>query len=200
VDAAIAGRQVPLSRLAEWHIMAAWLTLLRTRLLLPDLPDEAVQAEVTGLRQRLADWLERRPQLGREVFARGEPEPVADSQPAADLTALLRACLTLLELPARERVWRPNPPPLWRVPDALVQMRRLLAGLPHGAALEAFLPPGVGQGAAARLQRRAALASTLVAGLELSREGAAMLDQDGAFGGIVVRPGVAVPAAQDAAA
>jgi segregation and condensation protein A len=79
-------------------------------------------------------------------------------------------------------------------------MRRLLAGLPQGAALEAFLPPGVGQGAAARLQRRAALASTLVAGLELSREGAAMLDQDGAFGGIVVRPGVAAPAAQDAAA
>jgi chromatin segregation and condensation protein Rec8/ScpA/Scc1 (kleisin family) len=39
-----------------------------------------------------------------------------------------------------------------------------------------------------RLQRRAALASTLVAGLELSREGAAMLDQDAAFGAIVVLP------------
>jgi segregation and condensation protein A len=121
VDAAIARRRVPLSRLAEWHIMAAWLTLLRTRLLLPELPDDTAQAEAAGLRQRLADreaarrladWLERRPQLGREVFARGEPEPEANSLPAADLTALLRACLTLLELPARERVYRPNPPPL----------------------------------------------------------------------------------------
>ena len=130
VDAAIDRRQVPLSRLAEWHIMAAWLTLLRTRLLLPELPDEAAQAEAAGLRQRLADrdaarrladWLERRPQLGRDMFGRGDPEPAADAQPAADLTALLRACLTLLELPARERVYRLNPPPLWRVPDALAQ-------------------------------------------------------------------------------
>jgi len=197
VDAAIAQRQVPLSRLAEWHIMAAWLTLLRTRLLLPELPDDTVQAEAAGLRRRLADrdaarrladWLEQRPQLGREVFARGEPEPAADALPAADLTALLRACLMLLELPARERVYRPNPPPLWRVPDALAQMRRLLAAMPSGAALEAFLPPGAGQGAAARLQRRAALASTLVAGLELSREGAALLDQDVAFSEVRVAP------------
>jgi segregation and condensation protein A len=211
VDAAIARRQVPLSRLAEWHIMAAWLTLLRTRLLFPDPPDEAAQAEATGLRQRLADrdaarrladWLERRPQLGREVFARGEPEPAADVQPAADLTALLRACLTLLDLPAWERVYRPNPPPLWRVPEALAHMRRLLVAIPQGAALEAFLPVVVGQGPTARLQRRAALASTLVAGLELSRDGAAVLDQDAAFGGIVVCPGVAggVPAAQETAA
>ena len=201
---------MPLSWLAKWHIMAAWLTLLRTRLLLPELPDDTAQAEAAGLRQRLADrdaarrladWLEHRPQLGREVFARGEPEPAADAQPAADLTALLRACLTLLELPARERVWRPNPPPLWRVPEALVQMRRLLAGLPQGAALEEFLPPGEGKGLTARLQRRAALASTLVAGLELSRDGAAVLDQDAAFGGIVVHPGDTggVPTAQDAA-
>jgi segregation and condensation protein A len=211
VDAAIACRQVPLSRLAEWHIMAAWLTLLRTRLLFPDPRDEAAQAEAAGLRQRLADrdaarrladWLERRPQLGREAFARGEPEPAADAQPAADLTALLRACLTLLELPARERVYRPNPPLLWRVPDALARMRQLLASQPQGVALEAFLPAGAGQGSVAQLQRRAALASTLVAGLELSREGAAVLDQGAAFGGIVVRPGVApgVLATQDAAA
>ena len=70
--------------------------------------------------------------------------------------------------------------------------------MPQGAALAAFLPEVVGQGPTARLQRRAALASTLVAGLELSRDGAALLDQDAAFGGIVVRPGDAAgfPAAR----
>ena len=36
--------------------------------------------------------------------------------------------------------------------------------------------------------RRAALASTLLAGLELGREGAASLLQEEAFGGIVVAP------------
>jgi segregation and condensation protein A len=85
VDAAIAARRVPLSRLAEWLIMAAWLTLLRSRLLLPVAEAEAAEAqrEAADLRQRLAsreaarrlaDWLERRPQLGREVFGRGEAE------------------------------------------------------------------------------------------------------------------------------
>jgi segregation and condensation protein A len=100
-------------------------------------------------------------------------------------------------LPARERVYRPNPPPLWRVPDALAQMRRLLAGMPQGAALEAFLPTGMGEGPAARRQQRVALASTLVAGLELSRDGTALLGQDMAFGGIVVLP---AQAGQDATA
>jgi segregation and condensation protein A len=74
------------------------------------------------------------------------------------------------------------------VPEALAHIRALLTGLPQGAVLEAFLPAGEGQGPTARLQRRAALASTLVAGLELSREGAAVLDQDAAFGEVRVAP------------
>jgi chromatin segregation and condensation protein Rec8/ScpA/Scc1 (kleisin family) len=58
------------------------------------------------------------------------------------------------------------------VPDALARLRRLLPGLKEGAAL----------------QCRAALASTLLAGLELGREGAASLSQTTAFGAIVVAP------------
>ena len=201
VDRAIAHGAVPLPRLAEWLIMAAWLTLLRARLLLPAAPEEAAiaQADARALRrrlaardaaQRLADWLERRPQLGRAVFGRGAAEPATDALPTADLTALLRACLSVLELPARERVYRPSPPELWRVPQALARMRRLLPDMPGNAALEAFLPTATGQGPAGRLQRRAALASTLMAGLELSRDGAVQLEQGQAFGGITVRPGV----------
>ena len=44
-----------------------------------------------------------------------------------------------------------------------------------------------GEGAAAGLQRRAALASTLLAGLELSRDGAAVLEQEQPFGPITLR-------------
>ncbi len=215
VDAAIGHGQVPLPRLAEWTIMAAWLLLLRSRLLLPAETGDGVVAarEAADLRrrladraaaQRLADWLERRPQLGREVFARGAAEPVPGALPAADITELLRACLKLLELPARDRVYRPQPPPLWRVPDALARIRSLLADLPaRSVPLERFLPP-IGKGTAA-VQRRAALASTLMAGLELSREGAAVLEQAEAFGEIHLgrtEPCVAgvVPARNPAAA
>ncbi|MBV1800451.1 hypothetical protein KSF81_27295 [Siccirubricoccus sp. G192] len=72
------------------------------------------------------------------------------------------------------------------MPDALARLCRLLPGLPHGAPLARFLPPP-GEGGRDRLQRRAALASTLLAGLELARDGAAALDQDAAFGPIQLR-------------
>jgi hypothetical protein len=59
------------------------------------------------------------------------------------------------------------------------------AGPSDGAPLAHFLPP-VGEGPAAALQRRAALASTLMAGLELNREGALTLDQTEGFGEIQI--------------
>jgi segregation and condensation protein A len=208
VERAIAGRRVPLSQMADWLVTAAWLLLLRSRLLLPagSEEDRAAQAEAAELRRRLADreavramadWLERRPQLGREVFGRGasaaEPSPV----PLAEITELLRACLRLIALPTRDRVYRPNPPPLWRVPDALARIRELLP-LPTGgpASLRHFMPRG-GARTRSSLQRRAALASTLVAALELGRDGALTLEQNDAFGEIGLcgaAPGADAPA------
>ena len=120
-EAAIAAERVPLARVAEWVVMAAWLLALRARLLLPASTAESAEAEreAADLRRRLADreaarrladWLERRPQLGREVFGRGAAEPAATAEPAADVTELLRACLKLLQVTPRERVYRPQLP------------------------------------------------------------------------------------------
>jgi segregation and condensation protein A len=213
LDAALARRAVPLSRLAEWLIMAAWLLLLRSRLLLPAEAAESAAArdEAATLRrrliqreavQRLANWLERRPRLGRDVFARGSAEPDAHPLPAADITELLRACLRLLALPPRERVYRPSPPALWRVPDALAWLRDRLAGLPaEGVPLAQLLPS---QRMVSPVQQRAAIASTLMAGLELSREGALSLEQRQAFGdvrflAVARQPDLAAPPASDPA-
>ena len=77
---------------------------------------------------------------------------------------------------------------LWRAPDALARLRRMLPTVPEGAALERFLPEAMDNGPDAALRRRAALASTLLAGLELGRDGAASLSQERAFGGILVAP------------
>lgn len=74
-----------LAQWAAWTVMAAQLTELRSRLLRPAGAPEArtAQAEAEALRQHwvlrtqmaaAADWLERRPQLGLTVFARGRPE------------------------------------------------------------------------------------------------------------------------------
>ncbi len=111
--------------------------------------------------------------------------------PRAGVTALPRACLAVLERPERAGALRPAPLPLWRVPDALARLRRLLPGLPAGAELERFLPGTAVDGSDqpdAPPGRRAALASTLLAGLEMKREGAATLLQEKAFGEVVVAP------------
>lgn len=198
--AAITGNTVPLPQLAGWLVTAATLLALRARLLVPDMPGEdaaAAQGAAVlqqallerAVMQRAATWLEQRQQLGRDVFARGAPEPLADAPPATDLTELLRACLGLLEAPVRGRqVYRPSPPPLWRVPEALAHLRRLLPGLAgEGTTLLDLVPPE-GDSGSTPLQHRAALASTLLAGLELSRDGALALDQQDAFGPIQVEP------------
>ena len=190
---------------AAWTVMAANLTELWSRLLLPaDAPEARAAAdEAEALRRRLlervrmreaADWLDRQPQLGQAVFARGMPE-VPSSGRASDLTDLLRACLAALQVPASQaEVVRPRPPKLWQASDAILRLRRLLSVLPEGSPLGDFCPRVEEAGADRPLHRRAAVASTLVAGLELTRAGTLTLEQDAAWDDIRVRRPVATAA------
>jgi len=194
VDAAITEEKVPLGQMGDWLVAAATLVALRARLLLPaDAPERrdadresaalCHQLAERATIQRLADWLERQPQLGWDVFGRGgaEPEAEEDQPPAADITELLRACLRLLALPLREAPYQPRLLPLWRVPAALAHLRARLATLPvEGLALTQLIPTSDLTGTSP-LQRRTAVASILMAGLELSREGALALDQKESF-------------------
>ncbi len=203
--------------------MAAQLTELRSRLLRPaDAPEaHTAQAEAEALRRHwvrraamaaAADWLERRPQLGCQVFARGRPEVrragqragfagawvgddtedgltegagatagrAGDSEPVegGDITKLLRACLVALRVPPDAEAYPPRPLPFWGIGDATRRITRLLATLPEGAALDAFLPKIAEAGADRALHARAAVAATLMAGLELARDGTFTLRQD----------------------
>ena len=140
-----------------------------------------------------ADWLERWPQLGWAVFARGQPKAGvpglsgragegAGLEPAVagDITALLRACLVALRVPAGAGVWQPARAGLWRVADAVARIGEVLGSAPGGvgAELGAFLPR-IGPAASEREVRcKAAVASTFLAGLELARDGGVLLDQD----------------------
>jgi segregation and condensation protein A len=190
-------RASPLERWGAWLVMAATLTHLRSRLLLPAAPDaQQATAQAEGLRRQLmararireaAHWLERRPQLGREVFPRGRPEAAAGPARVADIADLLRACLVLLQLPDDQgAAYQPRPPPFWRVPEAIAHIERLISVLPDGSALGAFLPRIDDAAPGGALRRRAALASTLVAGLELARAGAVSLQQDGPWRPVLV--------------
>jgi segregation and condensation protein A len=189
MDAALACRAGDLlPRWAVWTVMAATLTELWSRLLLPsDAPAaRAAFEEAEALRRQLldrartraaADFLARRVQLGHDAFRRGRPE--ASAGRGGDLTELLRACLPALQVPEDQVVaLRPRPPPLWTVSDALTRVARLLSELPDGSPLAAYLPPIPEDVPARALRCRAAMASTLIAGLERARDGALLLDQE----------------------
>jgi segregation and condensation protein A len=181
---------VRLEHWAVWTVTAATLTELWSRLKLPaDSPEaRAAATEAEALRERFVsraltlaagDWLEQRPQLGQDVFRRGRPRASAVVR-GGELTDLLRACLPVLHVPDEQAVaLRPRPPPLWTARDAMRQIASLLPGLTEPTPLAAFLPRIDNEAAKRALRCRVAVASTLIAGLELARGGALSLEQDG---------------------
>ena len=196
---------------AAWTVMAASLTELWSRLLLPpDAPVARTAAEeAEALRRRLlerarmraaADWLERQPQLGRVVFARGGTAATSHAGRGGDLTDLLRACLVALQVPPDQAAAvGPQLPRLWAAGDAIRLMRQRLAGSAGAMPLSDFLPPLADTAPHRALRHRAALASTLVAGLELAREALLTLEQDAPWATIQVTGRTAAAATGPAA-
>ena len=192
-------RRVRLELAADWLVMAAWLTWLKSRLLVPAGGEAAEEgeeaADVLAARLRelqtmraAAQWLGARPVLGQDVFARGEPEDfsvVDRSKLALDLTGLVRAYLGALRRAAASKPYRPPTVSLWSVQEALARLASLMGSLPDWSTLDAYLPEGLGT----PLERRGALASTLLAGLEMARGGGLRLRQEAAFAPIEVRRG-----------
>ncbi len=192
---------------ADWLVMAAWLAWLKSRLLLPDpLAPEEGEAAADLLQARLAElaemreaaaWLQARPMLGRDVWARGAPEPLCEvdrSGLSLDLGQLLGAYLACGRWRTRRRVYRPPPQRFLSVSEAVQRLRRLLGDGAEWRGLDRFLPGLAGSEAADR-PRRAALAALLVAGLELARDGVLELRQEQPFGPVLLRPSAAVTGA-----
>jgi segregation and condensation protein A len=99
----------------------------------------------------------------------------------------VRACLLALQVPHQQLVQAAAPRPrLWPPSEAIRLLRARLAAGPDGQPLERFLP-ALPSGPHAALRYRAALASTLVAGLELARDDVLTLEQDSAWAAVQVR-------------
>jgi len=191
-------RRVRIELAADWLVMAAWLTWLKSRLLVPQTgePEDAeVAAETLAARlidlqavRAAAAWIGKRPQLGWDSFSRGEPEDFSEtdrSRLSVSLSGLLSAYLAARRRAGGKMHYRPKPMTYFSVQDALARLARLLGTVPDWSTLESFLPDDLGPG----LPRRAALSATLVAGLEMAREGGIFLRQEAQFGPILVRKG-----------
>jgi segregation and condensation protein A len=186
---------------AEWLVMAAWLAWLKSRLLLPkeEAGEEDPEAIAGRLTDRLAElermragaaWLGGRPQLHRDLFPRGAPEDLKVEDRSgirADLAALCQAYVAGRRRALARRPYRPKPRRLWSVQEALTRLSQVLGEFPSWAVLQRFLPEGEVAAELDTVEKRAALASTLIAGLEMARGGAVELRQERAFGPILLR-------------
>jgi segregation and condensation protein A len=191
-------RRIRIELAADWLVMAAWLTWLKSRLLIPQTGEpEDAEAAAETLAARLIDlqavraaaaWMGRRPQRGWDFFVRGAPEDFSEtdrSRLSISLSGLLSAYLAARRRAGGKMQYRPKPMTYFSVQDALARLSRLIGSVPDWSTLESFLPEGLDPG----LPRRAALSATLVAGLEMAREGGIVLRQEAQFGPILVRKG-----------
>jgi len=202
-----AARKLRLELAADYLVMAAWLAFLKSRLLLPAPPREAgpdasdlAEALAPRLRKleairKAAELLINRPRLGRDFFARGQPEPVAITRRTvyeANLYDLLAAYARQTQRHARARV-RFEARQVWSLAEAREALERLIGAASDWTAFDNWLI----EACAAADMRRSARASAFAASLEMAREGKVELRQEKTFAPLFIR--AAQPAEEGAA-
>ncbi len=193
----VAARRIDLEIAADYLVMAAWLVYLKSRLLLPEEEDdeepsgpelaEALSFQLRRLQamQERGQQMMARPLLGRDVFARGDPqetEVVRSSVYEVSLFDLLSAYGENRRRGA-EAVFEIEPSTLYSIAEAIERLSGLSGGTAGWRTLLEFLPPEAGGG----IRLRSAVASTFVAGLELARMGRLEFRQLNPFGPIYIR-------------
>ncbi len=192
-------KRINLELAADYLVMAAWLAYLKSRLVLPQEkgPDGEPSADemATRLRWRLqrldamraaATRLMGRERLDRDVFGRGDPEAVN----VIKLRTYKDTLYDLLTAYATDRVrklggkaYKPEIAPVLQIEEARERLERMLGKISDWSGLSRLLPFEWQGGA----RRRSAMASTLLACLELARDGKVELQQMAPFEEIYVR-------------
>jgi segregation and condensation protein A len=191
------GKNLELS--ADYLVMAAWLAFLKSKMVLPQPTSADGEPTADEMAARLRWRLQRleamrqastrlmgRDRLGRDVFARGMPEPVT----VVKLRTHTDTLYDLLTAYAHERVrkmggktYRPKEIQVLLIEDARERLERMLGKMPEWASLARLIPLDWSAGT----RRRSALASTLLACLELARDGRVEIRQLKPFDEIFVK-------------
>ena len=190
-------RDLRLEVAADYLVMAAWLVFLKSKLLLPEEPgeeeptgDELAAALAFRLKRleamrKAAKRLMNRHRLGQDMFARGDPEPVAITRKStwkvtyndllsAYATHQQRAMVTTVSVAKRA---------VWSLKDAQEILYRLVGDIAHWAPLDELIKQFVTEPG----ERKSALASSFSATLELAKEGTIELQQSENFSPLYVR-------------
>jgi segregation and condensation protein A len=190
-------RRLRLELAADYLVMAAWLAYLKSRLLLPEAATpEGMSAEemANALAMRLkrleairdaAQKLFERPQLDRDVFARGQPEPIAHikhPQYTATLYDLLTAYANQRQKLALSHV-RMAKRAVWSLAEARQALERLVGTASDWTRIDEYLIAYIVEPS----QRATVLASSFASMLELVREGIAEIHQQEPFSPLFMR-------------
>ncbi|HWA68893.1 MAG TPA: ScpA family protein [Rhizomicrobium sp.] len=192
-------KKLNLELAADYLVMAAWLAYLKSRLILPQEKDTEGEPSADQMATRLRWRLQRldamraastrlmgRERLDRDVFGRGDPEAVN----VVKLRTYKDTLYDLLTAYATDRVrklggkaYRPHIAPVLAIEEARERLERMLGKISDWSALTTLLPFEWSGG----VRRRSALASTLLACLEMARDGKVVLQQASPFAEIYIR-------------
>jgi segregation and condensation protein A len=194
-------RRLRLELAADYLVMAAWLAYLKSRLLLPDSHAPEGQtaedmANALALRlkrleaiREVAERLFGRPLLDRDIFGRGQPEPIAHiKRPewTATLYDLLSAYASQRQKHALSHL-RFAKRAVWSLAEARDVLERLIGRSSDWSRLDEYLIAYVVEPELAAT----VFASSFATALELVREGRAEIHQQQAFAPIFMRKRVA---------
>ncbi len=204
-------RRLRFSLAADYLVMASWLAYLKSRLLLPkpekkgadEAPAEEIAAALAyrlaklDMIRRAAEGLRDRPQLGRDVFVRGDPQAIRIAPSTifeGDLYGLMRAYADQRKSHA-QRHYRPTVPQAYSLEDARTRLRGMLDEMKTWRPLTGVAPsPEAGK--LTGPSRASYLASTLSASLELVKEGTMEARQLEHFSDLYLRSRLRLEAAE----
>ncbi|GLQ07477.1 segregation and condensation protein A [Sneathiella chinensis] len=183
---------------ADYLVMAAWLAYLKSRLLLPEEPEEdgpsgeemaerlAFQLKKLEAMRTAAEKLINGQVTGRDRMRRGRPEGVKvvrHSRYDCSLRELLQAYAAHKDRKGIKNPLRLMRNAIYTVEAALERLERMLGKVPDWVDLTAYLPKNLKD----PFSRRSAEASTLLASLQMVKEGQLEVRQAHLFGPIEVR-------------
>ena len=192
-------RKMKLELAADYLVMAAWLAYLKSRLLLPKEADDSDEPPPEELAARLQFRLQRlqamrdagaklmsRNRLGRDVFARGWPEPVVVEKQVEwsdTLIDLLQVYADRRQRKAAHHSYEIKRMAVWSLKEARTALERMLGTMDDWGRFDAYLLDYMVEPE----KRTSVIASGFTASLELVREGVLEVRQEKSFEPIYMR-------------
>ena len=186
---------IALEQAADYLVMAAWLAYLKSCLLMPEAEKQLANPEEMAFRlqQRLRRLdamreagarLMARDRIGRDIFIRGHAEGLTTNRKTRWQVNLFDLIAAYGQVNARTTpvLHQVSRRPVLTLEAAMQRIEAMLGKIVDWTPIAVFLPQSDNSDF-----RRSALASTVVATLEIARRGLVAVRQDEAFGPIEVK-------------